>query len=138
MADVFTVVKRSQIMRAVKPRGNRTTELKLASFFRRFGHTGWRRNSALPGSPDFTFPQHRIAVFVDGCFWHGHSCRNTSPTNNASYWKTKIEGNIKRDRKVSRLLRARGWRVLRIWECKMRDEQLRRRFDRERVHSNAR
>ena len=70
----------------------------------------------LPGRPDFVFPRQRLAVFVDGCFWHGCPTHATWPKQNAKFWRTKIPGNQRRDRAVSRLLRKKGWRVLRIWE----------------------
>jgi DNA mismatch endonuclease Vsr len=70
MADVFSRSKRSQIMSRVKSTGNRTTELRLIEVFRKYGFRGWRRKSRIFGRPDFVFPEHRIAVFVDGCFWH--------------------------------------------------------------------
>lgn len=71
VADVFTKKKRSQIMAAVRSTGNRTTELRLASILRANGITGWRRHQPLPGKPDFVFRRERLAVFADGCFWHG-------------------------------------------------------------------
>jgi len=66
--------------------------------------------------PDFVFPKQRLAVFVDGCFFHGCPQHTTWPKHKAAFWRAKIEGNIARDRRQTRLLRAQGWRVLRIWE----------------------
>jgi DNA mismatch endonuclease Vsr len=73
MADVFNKTKRSRVMAAIKSTGNKDTELKLIAIFRANGIAGWRRNQKLPGKPDFVFRRERLAVFVDGCFWHG--CR---------------------------------------------------------------
>ena len=120
MADVFSKNQRSQIMRAVKSGGNKSTELKLIELFRKSKITGWRRNFKLFGKPDLTFPKQRIAVFVDGCFWHGHNCRNTNPANNADYWRTKIARNKERDLLVVRTLKEKGWHVIRIWECQIK------------------
>ncbi|MCH8804457.1 MAG: very short patch repair endonuclease [Planctomycetes bacterium] len=107
-------------MSRVRSRGNNTTELRLASLLRHSGLSGWRRHQPLPGRPDFVWPKLRVAVFVDGCFWHGHNCgKNISPKTNAAAWQTKISGNKARDRRVTRLLRDRGWLVLRIWECRL-------------------
>ena len=117
MADVFTKEQRSEIMRKVKSDRNRSTELKLIVFFRSNGIRGWRRNYKLFGKPDFVFPKIKTAVFVDGCFWHGHDCRNTKPQTNQDYWQKKIARNRKRDRMVTKTLKLRGWRVIRIWEC---------------------
>ena len=107
-------------MRAVKSSGNRSTELKLIEFFRAHKITGWRRNYSLFGKPDFTFPKKRVVVFADGCFWHGHTCRNLSPSANKEFWEKKIDRNKKRDRLVSRELRKKGWSVVRIWECEIK------------------
>jgi DNA mismatch endonuclease (patch repair protein) len=115
MADVFTKSKRSQIMAAIRSRGNKATELKLASLFRTVGITGWRRHQSLPGRPDFIFRHQRLAVFVDGCFWHGCRRHCRIPQANREYWQLKIARNRVHDRHVSRLLRSRGWRVLRLW-----------------------
>src|SRR5690606_1718406 len=117
MADSFTKEQRSEIMRKVKSDRNRSTELKLIAFFRSNGIKGWRRNYKLFGKPDFVFLKIKTAVFVDGCFWHGHDCRNTKPQTNQDYWQKKIARNRKRDRMVARTLKLRGWRVIRIWEC---------------------
>ena len=124
MADVFSKSKRSEVMRAVKSRGNKSTELKLIEIFKNRKIIGWRRNYKLLGKPDFVFPKQRLAIFVDGCFWHGHDCRNTKPADNADYWRQKIERNKIRDKLVSRTLAEKGWRVLRIWECQIVKKEL--------------
>lgn len=128
MPDIFTKAKRSEVMSLIRSRGNKDTELRLVTLFREEGITGWRRHLAIKGKeiskkekkwsvrPDFVFRTLRVAVFVDGCFWHGCPKHGTKPRGNAEFWKTKLEGNQKRDRLVSRRLRNAGWRVLRIWE----------------------
>ena len=68
------------------------------------------------GKPDFVFPKLKLAVFVDGCFWHSCPGHSNLPVNNRAFWKAKLEGNKRRDRLVVRTLRAKGWRVLRVWE----------------------
>jgi len=115
MRDVFTKAKRSQIMAAVRSRGNKATELRLAAILRAHGITGWRRHQPLPGRPDFVFQRARLAVFVDGCFWHGCRWHCRMPQGNRDYWQRKIALNTARDRRTNRLLRAEGRRVLRIW-----------------------
>jgi DNA mismatch endonuclease (patch repair protein) len=124
MADVFSQKQRSQVMRAVRSSGNKSTELKLIDYFKKFHITGWRRNYKLFGKPDFVFPKKRLAIFVDGCFWHGHDCRNTKPADNADYWRSKIARNKKRDELVSSTLKEKGWRVIRIWECQIKKNLL--------------
>ena len=123
MADIFTKEQRSQIMRKVKSSRNKSTELKLITLFKTNNIKGWRRNYPFFGKPDFIFPSIRVAVFVDGCFWHGHNCRNTTPKDNADYWSKKIERNKKRDRDVTKTLGEKGWKVIRFWECELKDRK---------------
>ena len=117
MADVFTKAKRSAVMSLIRSRGNRATELRLIALMREHGITGWRRNAPVFGKPDFVFRTAKLAVFVDGCFWHGCPRHATMPANNRAFWKAKLTRNTQRDREVARMLRASGWAVLRIWEC---------------------
>jgi DNA mismatch endonuclease (patch repair protein) len=117
MADVFDKEKRSEIMRAVKSSKNKSTEEKLIAYFKENKITGWRRNYKVYGKPDFVLPDLRIAIFVDGCFWHGHNCRNTHPEQNKEYWQRKIGRNMARDKEVTDHLERLGWNVIRIWEC---------------------
>lgn len=108
-------------MRSVKSKKNKSTELALIKYFKKNHITGWRRNYKLLGNPDFVFPKLRITVFADGCFWHGHNCRNLSPKNNKEYWLNKINKNKKRDRFVNSKLKNKGWNVIRIWECHIKN-----------------
>ena len=114
--DVFTKKKRSQVMAAIRSRGNKDTELKLASMFRAAGVTGWRRHQPVPGHPDFVFHAARVAVFVDGCFWHGCPKHGRNPGSNRAYWLPKLRRNKKRDGAVTRQLARLGWTVVRLWE----------------------
>ena len=108
-------------MAAVRSSGNKETELKLAAILKAKRITGWRRSEPLPGKPDFVFRRERLALFVDGCFWHGCRWHCRMPDDNRRYWDQKISGNIARDRTITRLLKAAGWRVLRIWGHALRD-----------------
>jgi len=119
MADVFSKQKRSEIMSLVRGCGNKATELKLIDLFREHGMKGWRRNFPIFGKPDFVFPKERVAVFVDGEFWHGHPTRAKIPENNREFWEAKIERNKKRDRLVTRTLRQKGWTVVRLWQYRL-------------------
>jgi DNA mismatch endonuclease (patch repair protein) len=116
MVDVFDIEKRSAVMAAIRSRGNRDTELKLASVLRDFQIKGWRRHQALPGRPDFVFRRERLVIFVDGCFWHGCPRHGRKPDSNRDYWLPKLQRNQTRDRIVARSLRRNGWTVLRLWE----------------------
>lgn len=120
MADIFDNEKRSEIMRKVKSKKNKSTELRLIEVFKKNGITGWKRNYPVEGHPDFVFLKEKVAVFVDGCFWHGHDCRNTRPANNQEYWQNKRERNMKHDQAVTAMFENRGWTVLRIWECELK------------------
>ena len=116
MADNLTPEQRSYSMSRIRSRGNSSTELRLIKLMRGAGIKGWRRKSKLSGRPDFLFPRYHIAVFVDGCYWHG--CRKCAlgAKTNTEYWMPKIAGNMKRDRANTRKLRREGWSVVRIWE----------------------
>lgn len=122
MADVFDSKKRSDIMSKVRSNNNKSTELALIKFFKENKITGWKRNYPVKGHPDFVFLDKKIAVFVDGCFWHGHDCRNTRPSDNAEYWQRKRERNIKHDKEVTAMFENRGWTVIRIWECELKNK----------------
>jgi DNA mismatch endonuclease (patch repair protein) len=116
MPDIFSKTKRSQLMSRIRSHGNAATELRLVCLLKNFGVTGWRRNQKIFGKPDFVFPKLKLAVFVDGCFWHGCPRCYGTPKSNRAFWKNKICRNRERDRLVTRTLRSRGWRVVRIWE----------------------
>lgn len=120
MTDVFSKGKRSQVMSRIRSHGNKDTELALVKIFRANDITGWRRNQAVFGKPDFVFPKLRLAVFADGCFWHSCPKHATKPKNNAAFWRKKLAANKARDKLVTRTLRKSGWRVLRLWEHELR------------------
>lgn len=111
-------------MAAIRSKGNKATELKLISVFRANGMTGWRRNLKLPGKPDFVFRHERLAIFVDGCFWHGCKWHCRLPQDNRRYWQNKIARNVTRDRKTANCLQKNGWRVLRVWEHSLKTPAL--------------
>ena len=103
-------------MAAIHSTGNRATELRLAAILRAHSITGWRRHQPLPGKPDFVFRREHLAVFVDGCFWHGCRWHCRMPKSRQSYWKPKIKRNKTRDKAIRGMLQQAGWRVHRIWE----------------------
>lgn len=123
MADVVSLERRAQIMSLVRGKGNRSTELKAISLFREHRITGWRRSSMMDGKPDFVFRDARVVIFVDGCYWHGCRKHGRIPKSNKRYWLSKIAGNRARDKKVGRMLRRKGWFVLRIWEHDLRNSR---------------
>ncbi len=119
MADVFDKAKRSEVMSRIRGRGNRDTELALMRLLREHRITGWRRHQGLLGRPDFVFRAARVAVFVDGCFWHGCPKHCQLPATNRAFWRRKLEANKERDRQVTSALKGGGWTVIRIWECQL-------------------
>lgn len=121
MSDVFTPEKRSAVMRRVKGRDT-TPEMKVRRLLRGAG-IGYRLGGCgLPGRPDVVMKGRRIALFVHGCFWHGHDCPRGArqPRSNADYWIAKIDRNRARDDRVTAELQAQGWRVLTLWECEQK------------------
>lgn len=124
MADTFSKAERSAIMQIVKSKDNKSTEQKLIKIFRQHGISGWRRNYSVYGKPDFVFLDSKIAVFTDGCFWHGHYCRNITPKQNQAYWDKKRQRNIQRDKDVTLVFKNRGWTVLRFWECDIKKDNI--------------
>jgi DNA mismatch endonuclease, patch repair protein len=108
---------RSKIMAKVRSRDNRSTERKLRSSLAGSGISGYKLNvKDLPGVPDFVFPEVKLAIFVDGCFWHGCPHCYRRPHSSRKYWDEKVKRNMKRDRKNKALLREMGWISIRIWE----------------------
>lgn len=125
--DIVSREKRSEMMRRV---GQRSTPLErnVAAIVTRLGHRYRLNNRKLPGSPDLSNQARRWAIFVNGCFWHGHkNCVKTKsdsgprvPRKNWKFWSGKIRGNRQRDARKCRELRALGFRVMIVWECQMR------------------
>src|ERR1700685_288857 len=131
MVDVFTRQKRSEIMSRIKGKGNRATELRLIALFRTYGIRGWRRHAPVFGKPDFVFPALRIAVFVDGCFWHGCPIHGSVPGSNRAFWEEKLSRNRYRDRLVNKKLRGLGWKSVRVWQHELsRPDKVARRLGR--------
>jgi len=111
---------RSGNMRAICSSSNRTTERRLVAFLVQNATKGWKLHPPnMPGNPDLIMPARRVAIFVDGCFWHGCPSCGHIPKTNKAYWRAKIARNKKRDRKSTRELKALGYRVVRIWECQL-------------------
>lgn len=147
MADLLSKARRSELMAKVRSRGNCTTEVRLAQAFRQAGVSGWRRHrqvrlraapkktTAAPKKsskrssgcvcPDFVFTRTKVAVFVDGCFWHACPNHGRLPKSRREFWKKKLAANTARDRYVTQQLRSQGWSVVRLWEHTLR-QNLRR------------
>ena len=120
--DSLTPQQRSTVMAAVRGENTRP-ELLVRHLLFGLGYRYRLHAKNLPGRPDIVFRSRRCAVFVNGCFWHGHDCRRSSiPTSNVEFWRRKIDGNRERDRRVLKELRRAGWRVLTVWQCQTKDQ----------------
>jgi DNA mismatch endonuclease (patch repair protein) len=129
VADILTPEARSERMRRIGPK-NTKPEMVVRRFLWRMGYRYRLHVRALPGRPDIALMGRRKAIFVHGCFWHGHHCRaGRLPRSRAEFWRTKIEQNRERDDRKERQLCDAGWDVLTIWQCELRDrESLERRL----------
>ena len=123
--DIWEKAKRSEIMSKVNQKDTKP-ELSVRHFLFANGFRYRKNVKKLPGSPDIVLSKYKTVIFVNGCFWHGHECRaGRRPTSNKLYWDNKIESNIKRDDDKISQLEALGWRVLIIWQCEIKNEELR-------------
>lgn len=120
--DRVTREVRSKIMASVRTSGG-TTERKMEKLLRLRGIRGYRKQWSVAGKPDFAWLKPKVALFVDGCFWHGCPRCNRPSKSNTNFWEQKILSNRRRDARVSRKLRRAGWTVLRVWECRISEER---------------
>lgn len=123
MSDVFDARKRSAVMRRVKGRDT-TPERTVRRLLTALGARYRLHRKDLPGNPDIVMPGRKLAVFVHGCFWHGHDCARGArvPKQNRDYWTAKVARNVARDERTREALTGAGWRVETIWECELKDE----------------
>ena len=122
MTDVFDKAQRSAVMRRVKDRDTKP-EMIVRRALTRLGARYRLHRKDLPGSPDVAMPGRRLAIFVHGCFWHGHDCARGArvPKQNRDYWLAKVARNRARDERNRAALAAMGWRVETVWECELKD-----------------
>lgn len=125
MADNLSPLARKRAMRAVKSVGT-TPELAVRAALLQLRYRVIEHEAMLPGNPDFVLARKRIAILVHGCYWHGHRCARGArvPKTNVPYWQKKIGGNVARDKRTTAALRRAGWRVLILWECQLRRDDL--------------
>ncbi|WP_082517562.1 very short patch repair endonuclease [Variovorax sp. Root318D1] len=121
--DTLTPAKRSALMSRIRSKDTKP-ELAVRSILHGLGYRFRLHRKDLPGHPDIVLPRHRKIILVQGCFWHGHTCRRASkPKSNESYWSTKISGNKARDARNRIALEQQGWTVLEVWECEVRQAE---------------
>lgn len=123
MTDVLSPEQRRACMAAVKGK-NTSPELLIRSLVHKLGYRYTLHDPRLPGKPDLVFPWRKKIIFVHGCFWHMHSCRQgkNAPATNVEYWERKRTRNRDRDRKHIKALTRAGWGVMTIWECRLKNE----------------
>lgn len=119
MVDVLTEEQRKKNMSMIRGKNTRP-EIKLRKHLYSSGIRGYRIHYTLPGKPDIVFPKYKIAIFIDGCFWHKCPLCFKEPDTRKDFWMAKIEKNVERDRKVNSELEEKGWKVIRIWEHDIR------------------
>ncbi|WP_418130119.1 very short patch repair endonuclease [Variovorax sp. 278MFTsu5.1] len=118
--DNLSPERRSDLMKRVR-RSDTKPEVTLRKALHRLGFRYVIGDKRLPGTPDLVFPKYKAAVFVHGCFWHGHECRQgRAPSSNVDYWAPKIAANRARDARKEQALREQGWRVFNVWECELK------------------
>jgi DNA mismatch endonuclease, patch repair protein len=121
VTDQFSSKKRSWIMRQIRSTDT-GPELVVRRLSHRMGYRYCLHRKDLPGCPDIVFPKRSSIIFVNGCFWHGHSCKRARlPATRREYWSAKTCRNAQRDRTHRRQLNRLGWSVLTIWECQLKD-----------------
>lgn len=120
--DKIDKATRSRVMSSVHSK-NTKIELRVRSTAHKLGYRFRLNRTDLPGKPDLIFPSRKIAMFVHGCFWHGHFCEhgNRMPATNVEYWREKIRRNVERDAKVQKELIELGWKPIVVWECHVDD-----------------
>jgi len=121
MADVFSVNKRTEIMKKIRTKDT-GCELTVRKIIYSMGYRYRLHKADLPGKPDIAFPKLKKVIFIQGCFWHG--CKKCSraklPESNEQFWKNKIEGNITRDKRNYRQLKKLGWEYFCVWQCEIK------------------
>jgi DNA mismatch endonuclease, patch repair protein len=125
MADIVSRSKRKEMMSSVKQRHTKP-EIAVRKLLHRLGYRFRLHSKKLPGTPDIVLPKYKAVIFVHGCFWHQHEgCRKSRrPTSNVEFWNEKLDKNIERDERKESELKNAGWKVLTVWDCEIKDENL--------------
>ena len=124
MTDIFSKAKRSKIMSKITGKDTKPELIIRKALFSE-GYRYRLHRKDLPGKPDIVFTSRKKVIFINGCFWHGHNCkRATLPATNKDFWKKKIDGNKKRDKKNLSKLKSMGWKTLTIWQCKIKKKTI--------------
>lgn len=123
MSDIYSKSKRSDIMSKISGKETKP-EILVRKFLFSRGYRFRKNVKELPGKPDIVLPKYKTVIFVHGCFWHGHSCkRGALPESNREFWQEKINKNIERDSRNILQLKEKGWSVIIIWQCEMKNKE---------------
>lgn len=127
--DNKTKDRRSKNMQAIHSK-NTKPEIFVRSALHRLGYRFRLHSDKLIGKPDIVLPKYKVAVFVNGCFWHAHKgcAKSKLPSSNVEFWSRKIQNNVKRDELVNSSLISDGWRVLRVWQCALKNSKAKEDF----------
>jgi DNA mismatch endonuclease (patch repair protein) len=123
MADVLTKTQRSYNMSMIKGKNTKPEQL-LKLLLKKHGLKGFRLHYEITGKPDIVFLKNKIAVFIDGCFWHKCHLHFTKPTSNRAFWLKKIDSNVRRDKIVNTELKYKSWKIIRIWEHELKNQKI--------------
>ncbi len=124
MADNHSKEVRSFNMSRIRS-ANTKPEIVVRSFLHRQGFRFRKNDKRFPGKPDIVLPKYKAIIFINGCFWHKHTCSKfVMPKSNVEYWENKLNNNVRRDKEHQKLLRDLGWRVFVLWECEINSERL--------------
>ena len=124
MGDIYSKRKRSEIMSKIS--GTETKpEILVRKYLFSKGFRFRKNDKRLPGRPDIVLPKYKTVVFIHGCFWHGHHCKaGKLPETNKEFWENKINSNIERDKKNQHKLEKLGWKIIIVWQCKLKNKKV--------------
>jgi len=125
MADIYTKKKRSEIMSKISGKETKPEIIVRKHLFKN-GFRFRKNDKRYCGNPDIVLPKYKTIIFIHGCFWHGHHCKAAKlPETRKEFWKEKINGNIKRDQRNKSELEKSGWKVITIWQCELKNNEIR-------------
>ena len=124
MTDIFSKQKRSAIMSKISGKETKP-EILVRKFLFANGFRYRKNDKRYPGKPDIVLPKYKTAIFVHGCFWHGHNCpAGKLPETRKEFWQEKISGNIERDKRNINELNKQGWKVIIVWQCELKNKEI--------------
>lgn len=124
MGDIYSKLKRSEIMSKIS--GTETKpEILIRKYLFSKGFRFRKNDKRLPGRPDVVLPKYKTVIFIHGCFWHGHHCKaGKLPETNKEFWENKINSNMERDKKNQHKLEKLGWKIITVWQCKLKNKKV--------------